>query len=73
MRSVASKVVDSVDILAGLVTDYVPALKPLLDEAYDSEVLEAFTAVLGLAYPSGQLLERIKALGGSRPLSTPPS
>ncbi len=73
VRAVAGKVVGSVDIIAGLLEAYAPQLKPLMDEAYDSEVLEAFTAVLGLAYPFGQMLDRLRAMGGSRLPPMPPS
>lgn len=66
VRAVAGKVVGSVDIIAGLLEAYAPQLKPLMDEAYDSEVLEAFTQVLGLAYPFGQMLDRLRTMGGSR-------
>lgn len=66
VRAVAGKVVGSVDIIAGLLEAYAPQLQPLMDEAYDSEVLEAFTTVLGLAYPFGQMLDRLRQMGGSR-------
>lgn len=73
VRAVAGKVVGSVDIIAGLLAAYAPQLEPLMDEAYDSEVLEAFTAVLGLAYPFGQMLDRLRAMAGSPPPPIAPS
>lgn len=73
VRAVAGKVMGSVDIIAGLLEAYAPQIKPLMAEAYDSEVLEAFTAVLGLAYPFGQMLDRLKAMAGSRQPPMPQS
>lgn len=63
VRSVSGKLVQSVDIVRKLVADYAPDLP--LDEAYDSEVIEAFTAVLGLAYPFGAAVERLIRRAGS--------
>lgn len=59
---VSRSVIGSVDIVVNLVADYAPELP--LDEAYESEIIEAFWAVLGLAYPFGweTLVERIRGL-----------
>lgn len=63
VRSVSGKLVQSVDIVRKLVADYAPDLP--LDEAYDSEVIEAFAVVLGLAYPFGAAVERLIRRAGS--------
>lgn len=67
VRSVSSKLLRSVDIITDLLVEYAPDLKPVIDEAYDSEILDAFTAVLGLAYPFGSLLSKLKELGSQLP------
>ena len=61
VRSVSGMLLGSIEIVTGLLAEYDPDL-PLID-AYDSEILEAFGAVLGLAYPFGALLPRLRALG----------
>lgn len=71
VRAVAGKVVGSVDIIAGLLGAYAPELEGLMAEAYDSEIMEAFTQVLGLAYPFGALVERLRTFGGSTPPIAP--
>lgn len=63
VRSVSGKLVKSVDLVRDLVARYAPDLP--LDEAYDSEVIEAFAAVLALAYPFGGALERLIRSAGS--------
>ena len=63
VRSVSGKLLRSVDILTELLVAYAPDLKPIIDDAYDSEILEAFTQVLGLAYPFGPMVNRLKAIG----------
>ncbi len=64
---VSAKVLRSVDIVVSLVADYAPELP--LEEAYESEIVEVFWAVLGLAYPFGWegLAERIRGLAQSGP------
>ena len=47
--------------VTGLLADYAPDLP--LEDAYDSEILEAFTEVLGLAYPFGSILGKLRAIG----------
>ena len=51
VRSVSGMLLGSIEIVTGLLADYAPDLP--LEDAYDSEILEAFGAVLGLAYPFG--------------------
>jgi len=63
VRSVSGKLINSVDILRELTVEYAPELAEPLDEAYDSEMLDVFTAVLGLAYPFGGLISRLGELG----------
>jgi len=63
VTAVSGKLLQSVDILAGLLHDYAPALP--LDDAYDSEILAAFTEVLKLAYPFGEMLSQFKGALGS--------
>jgi hypothetical protein len=65
VRSVSGQLLGSVEILTGLVADYAPGLP--LEDAYDSEVLEAFTAILGLAYPFGSMLDRLRTIGLANP------
>jgi hypothetical protein len=61
--------VQSPDILIGLLFSYAPNLESnrevILDTAYDSELIGAFTAVLGLAYPFGALARLASLASGS--------
>ena len=61
--------VQSPDILIDLLFAYAPALaaqrEAILDAAYDSELIAAFTAVLGLAYPFGGLARLASLASGS--------
>ena len=44
----------------------------ILDTAYDSELIAAFTAVLGMAYPFGSLASLVRLASGSmQPPSVP--
>jgi hypothetical protein len=61
VRSVSGMLLGSIETVTGLLAEYAPDLP--LEDAYDSEILEAFGAVLGLAYPFGSLLPRLRALG----------
>lgn len=61
VRSVSGMLLGSIDTVTGLLAEYAPDL-PLAD-AYDSEILEAFTGVLGLAYPFGSILGKLRAIG----------
>ena len=66
IRQIVDKVGGSVDILAELVFSYSPELEQnqetIEEEAYDSEIMAAFTAVLKLAYPFGSALEALSGL-----------
>lgn len=61
--------VQSPDILIGLLFSYASNLaanrEAILDSAYDSELITAFTAVLGLAYPFGGLARLASLASGS--------
>ena len=65
VRMVAAKITGSVDIMAKLLIAYSPTLEAdeerIDEDAYDSELLAAFTEVLSLAYPFGSLM---KGMGG---------
>ena len=65
----ADLIVGSIDKLIILLLEYAPELEEAAKEAYDSELIEAFSAVLSLAYPFGAVLRYIKA---ARPKATPP-
>ncbi len=74
VRSVAGTLVQSPDTLKGLLFDYSPTLakdrERIEAEAYDSEILDAFTEILKLAYPFGgwvTKLASLAALGQKRP------
>jgi len=63
VRNASGKLLRSVDILGELLVAYAPQVQDVVGEAYDSEILEAFTAVLGLAYPFGSVIGRIRQIG----------
>lgn len=60
VRSVSGLLFESIDTLTALLAEYAPDLP--LDDAYESEQLEAFTEVLSLAFPFGALAARIRGL-----------
>jgi hypothetical protein len=68
MVTVTSRVSSSLDLALELVIAYSPALENdrdrIIEEAYDSEILQAFVAILGLAYPFGSVLSTISGLAG---------
>jgi hypothetical protein len=55
------------DTLASLGSDRWTTCPELVDDfiGIRSEIVEAFTAVLGLAYPFGSLLDRVRILAPS--------
>ena len=63
VRSVSGLLLTSIDTVKELLASYAPQLP--LDEAYDSEIMDAFTEVLSLAYPFGSLLKKIRGLSGA--------
>lgn len=66
LHQIIAKVGGSVDTLAVLVFAYAPELaadqETIEEEAYDSEIMAAFTAVLKLAYPFGSVVEAVNGL-----------
>lgn len=66
MVTVTSRVSSSLDTALELVIAYSPTLENdqerIVEEAYDSEILQAFIAILGLAYPFGSALSTISGL-----------
>lgn len=72
VRSLSGKLIGSVDILVDLVHQYAPEL-PIDDDCYDSEVLGAFTAIAGLAYPFGSVVDQLLMRVGSMKQQTGPS
>jgi len=74
IRSISAKVVGSVDILTGLLFAYAPPLetdkKRIGEECYESELMDAFTRVLSLAFPFGSLVSRLMALSGPKTTAT---
>jgi len=79
IRQIVAKVGGSVDILAELVFSYAPELaddrEAIEEEAYDSDIMAAFTAVLKLAYPFGSVVEAVNGLAalGRTAKPTPPN
>ena len=60
VRSVSGMLLGSIDTVRKLTVAYVGDGIPL---DYDSDALDVFSAVLGLAYPFGSLLPRLRQLG----------
>ena len=62
VSTISRKVLGCVDIAVDLVRLYAPSLP--LDDVYESEIIEVFWSVLGLAYPFGfeKLAQRILGL-----------
>lgn len=63
VRSVSGKLLGSIDIIGELVVAYAPTLETAVADGYDSEIMDAFTKVLGLAYPFGPLMDRLLGIG----------
>ena len=61
--TVEHTLIDSMDILLNLVCEFAPALAAdrarIEAEAFDDEVVKAFTGVLSLVYPFGELLRSV--------------
>lgn len=76
---VSQLLVTAPDLLIELLFAYTPDLATqqdvILDSAYDSELVAAFTSVLGLAYPFGSLAKLATSLasGSMNPPSAPTS
>ncbi len=79
LRTVGDALLHSIDTVRDLLFDYSPTLsadrKRIEAEAYDSEILEAFTGVLKLAYPFGSLIGKVASVldSGSATRPTSPS
>lgn len=69
IRKAGLMLIESPDTITDLVFSYAPELEKdrdrVLENAYDSEVMDAFTAVLRLAFPFGRLLSTVRALAAS--------
>lgn len=70
VHSVAGLLAQSADTIRALVYEYAPAVardaEKIEDGAYDSEYLDAFVKVLGLAYPFGsyvQIVQKLSQIG----------
>lgn len=74
VKQLSTFLLDGLDDVLDLTIDYSPALKKkekwIGENAYDSEVLEAFTRVLGLAYPFGGIARALKKIQSDGPGST---
>lgn len=62
VRSASGLLIGSIDTIRELLADYATELP--LDDAYDSEIMDAFVEVLGLAFPFGQVVNKIRGLRG---------
>ena len=63
VQGVQSLLLGSIDQVRELVVAYAPDLGEVVEEAYDSEILDAFAEVLGLAFPFGGLIQKVRGLG----------
>ena len=70
VRAVGGMLLQSIDTVKMLLIAYAPGLQANIDEAYDSEILDAFTEVLGLAYPFGGLIRKLRDLGSESSRTT---
>ena len=59
-KTVKAAIRGSLETITALVKEYAPDLP--YDEAYESEIVEAFGIILGLAYPFGSLVEKLRRL-----------
>lgn len=70
-HSVGRVLVKSPDTVTELLFCYAPTLEAardlILDTAYDSELIGAFQAILGLAYPFGGLARQMASLASGSP------
>lgn len=65
---VMNRIMPAVDTMRDMLLDYCPAIradrKRIEEEAYDSEIMDAFVKVLALAYPFGSVIQRLGSLSG---------
>jgi hypothetical protein len=79
VQDTAGALLESPDTLREMLFAYAPALEGdrerILEEAYDSELLDAFVQVLKLAFPFGGIVDKLAGLArlGERPAPTSPS
>lgn len=70
VRTLSGTLIGSIDTLLDLLFAYSPELAAdrdrIEDNAYDEEALDAFTEVLKLAYPFGQLLALVNGRTGNK-------
>jgi len=59
VRSVSGLLLNSIDTVKALLASYAPDL-PEEAFAFDSEILAAFTEILGLAFPFGSVAKKIR-------------
>ena len=68
-KVVAQVAMKSPETVRDLVLSYSPALESdrdrLLDEAYDSEFVGAFTQIIGLAYPFGGMVQAVRRISAA--------
>lgn len=77
IRSVTDLIMDSIGDVREAILAYSPELSAdrafIEENAYDSEIMDAFVEVLTLAFPFGGTLKRVGALFESGPASKPTS
>lgn len=75
VKRLTGLLLEGLDNVLDLTLDYSPALKAdrewIEGNAYDSEILAAFTAVLGLAYPLGGVIHQLVKIGSPTPATSP--
>lgn len=66
VRGLMGQINNAVDALLPLLADYSPSIKAdmnrIEEEAYESEIIDAFIEVLALAYPFGAALKAVSSL-----------
>jgi len=65
IQRIVATVGGSIEQVSALVVAYAPAFPA--DVAYDSDVFDTFLAILGLAYPFGRVVEKLRSLMGGSP------
>lgn len=77
VRRFSGVLIGSIDTMLDLIFEYSPVLEQdrewIEENAYDDEALEAFTKILALAYPLGQLMSIISGPSVSKTSSNSPS
>jgi len=65
IQRIVATVGGSIEQVSALVVACAPAFPA--DVAYDSDVFDTFLAILGLAYPFGRVVEKLRSLMGGSP------